>query len=140
MSVDLTYNQGEYNNVREDWIGTKYENDSKFISRFPTTTGNLKIEFTPKTWTFSATGNYQGNMYIDYYSEDETLSKIKKTKPNIIFNARISKSLNQFKLYAGVNNIFNYVQDERHLDDAAFMYAPVYGTLFYGGLSININH
>lgn len=140
LGVDLTYNQGEYNNVREDWIGTKYENDSKFISRFPITTGNLKIEFTPKTWTFSATGNYQGNMYIDYYSEDETLSKIKKTKPNIIFNARVSKSLNQFKLYAGVNNIFNYVQDERHLDDAAFMYAPVYGTLFYGGLSININH
>jgi len=140
LGLDLTYNQGEYKNVREDWIGTQYEKESKNISRFPTTTGNLKIEYSPKTWTFSVTGNYQGNMYIDYYSEDETQSKIKKTEPNMLFNARVSKKLNQFKLYAGVNNIFNYVQDERHLDDAAFMYAPVYGTMFYGGIAININH
>ncbi|MEA3447293.1 MAG: TonB-dependent receptor [Bacteroidota bacterium] len=140
FGVDLTYNQGEYKNVREDWIGTQYEKESKYISRFPTTTGNLKIEYSPKTWTFSVTGNYQGNMYIDYYSEDETQSKIKKTEPNMLINARVSKKLNRFKLYAGVNNIFNYVQDERHLDDAAFMYAPMYGTMFYGGIAININH
>lgn len=140
LGLDLTYNQGEYKNVRKDWIGTQYEKESKYISRFPTTTGNLKIEYSPKTWTFSVTGNYQGNMYIDYYSEDETKSKIKKTEPNMLFNARISKKLNQFKLYAGVNNIFNYIQNERHLDDAAFMYAPVYGTMFYGGIAININH
>lgn len=140
LGVDLTYNQGEYKNEREDWVGTQYEKQSKYISRFPTTTGNLKIEYSPKTWSVSLSGNYQGNMYIDYYSEDETQSKIKKTEPNVIFNARVSKKLNQFKLYAGVNNIFNYVQDERHLDDAAFMYAPVYGTMFYAGLSININH
>ncbi|HOF16206.1 MAG TPA: TonB-dependent receptor [Bacteroidales bacterium] len=140
MGVDFTYNHGKYKNVREDWVGTKYEKVSKYISRFPSTTGNIKIEYSPKTWTFSVTGNFQGNMYIDYYSEDETLSKIKKTKPNMIFNARVSKKLSLFKLYAGVNNIFNYVQDERHLDDAAFMYAPVYGTMFYGGVSINISH
>jgi len=54
------------------------------------------------------------------------------------FSTRVSKKLNQFKLYAGVNNIFNYVQDERHLDDAAFMYAPVYGTMFYGGVSLKL--
>jgi outer membrane receptor for ferrienterochelin and colicins len=58
----------------------------------------------------------------------------------MIFNARASKTINNFKIYAGVNNIFNYVQDERHLDDAAFMYAPVYGTMFYGGVSIKIEH
>jgi len=140
MGVDFTYNQGEYKNVREDWIGTEYENQSKYISRFPTTTGNVKIEYNPRTWTFSVSGNYQGTMYIDYYSEDETLSKIKKTKPYMIFNARASKQLKMFKLYAGVNNIFNYIQDEKHLDDAAFMYAPMYGTMFYAGVSIKISH
>ncbi|MGI6409665.1 MAG: TonB-dependent receptor [Bacteroidales bacterium] len=140
MGLDLTYNQGEYKNVREDWVGTEYEEQSKYISRFPSTTGNVKIEYSPKTWTFSATGNFQGNMYIDYYSEDETLSKIKKTKPNMIFNARLSKKIKMFKLYAGVNNILDYVQDERHLDDAAFMYAPVFGRIFYGGVSVNISH
>ena len=58
----------------------------------------------------------------------------------MIFNARVSKKINNFKIYGGVENIFNYIQDERHLDDAAFMYAPVYGTLFYGGISIEIKH
>lgn len=140
LGVDFTYNHGKYKNVREDWVGTEYEKVSQYISRFPTTTGNFKIEYTPKTWTFTVIGNYQGTMYIDYYSEDEALSKIKKTEPNMIFSARVSKKIKQFKLYAGVNNIFNYVQDERHLDNTAFMYAPVYGTTFYGGISVTITH
>ncbi len=79
-------------------------------------------------------------MYIDYYSEEESLSKIKKTDPFILFNARVAKTWQAFKLYAGANNIFNYLQDEKHLDDAAFMYAPVYGIMFYAGISINIRH
>ena len=140
LGIDFTYNQGEYKHVREDWIGTVYENVSKYISRFPSTTGNLNLEYSPNTWSFSLTGNYQGNMYIDYYSEDESLSIIKKTDPFMLFNARGAKTFGIFKLYAGVNNIFNYLQDEKHLDDAAFMYAPIYGTMFYGGITINIKH
>ncbi|MBN2484480.1 MAG: TonB-dependent receptor [Bacteroidales bacterium] len=145
LGVDVTYNQGEYKNLREDWIGTDYEKQSKYISRFPATTGNIKLEYSPKSWTLAITGNYQGTMFVDYYNEDidpvlGDLTKIKETEPFMIFNARVSKKLNLFKLYAGVNNIFNYVQDERHLDDAAFMYAPVYGTMVYGGISINILH
>jgi outer membrane receptor for ferrienterochelin and colicins len=58
----------------------------------------------------------------------------------MLFNTSVSKKLNNFKLYVGINNIFNYLQDEKHLDDAAFMYASVYGTLFYGGLSIEIRY
>lgn len=145
LGIDVTFNQGEYENARKDWIGTDYERQSLYISRFPTTTGNLKLEYSPKTWTLALTGNYQGAMYIDYYNEaiDPELgdrSKIKQTDAFMLFNARIAKRLNQFKLYAGINNILNYIQPERHIDDAAFMYAPVYGTLFYGGISIEIKH
>ncbi len=141
LGIDVAYNQGEYKNAREDWIGTKYESNSKYIPRFPITTGNLRIEYSPQEWSFSLTGNFQGNMYIDYYSEDPRFeSKIKKTDTFMTFNARISKKLNSFKIYGGVNNIFNYIQDERHLDDAAFMYAPVYGTMFYCGISVEIKY
>lgn len=145
LGLDITYNQGEYRHAREDWVGTAYEASSKYISRFPSTTANLKLEYSPKSWTFALTSSYQGTMYIDYFNNDidptlGDLSKIKKTDPFMLFNARLSKSINIFKLYAGVNNLFNYVQDERHLDDAAFMYAPVYGTMFYAGISINIRH
>lgn len=141
IGIDASFNQGKYKNAREDWIGTQYEGISQYIPRFPSTTGNLKIEYNPKEWSFSLIGNFQGSMYIDYYSEDPDYeSKIKKTEPFIIFNARVSKRLNNFRIYAGINNIFNYIQDERHLDDAAFMYAPVYGTIFYGGISVEIKH
>lgn len=58
----------------------------------------------------------------------------------MVFNARVSKRFNQLRLYAGVNNILNYVLDERHPDDAAFMFAPVYGRVFYGGILLTINH
>lgn len=145
LGVDFTYNQGEYDNEREDWIDTKYSADSKYISRFPTTTGNLKIQYTPKSWMFALTGNYQGKMYIDYYNEDidpevGDLTKIKKTDPFMLFNFQISKKYKMFKFYAGVNNILNFVQDEKHLDDAAFIYAPIYGTMFHGGVSITLQH
>lgn len=143
--IDVTFNQGMYDNVREDWAGTPYESQSRYISRFPATTGNLQLEYSPKTWSFSLSGSYQGNMYIDYFNEEVDpqlgdLTKIKKTEPYLLFNSRIAKTFNAFKLYAGVNNIFNYVQDERHLDDAAFMYAPVYGRMLYGGIAISIRH
>lgn len=141
MGIDAVYNQGEYKNAREDWIKTKYESESKIISRFPSTTGNLRIEYSPQEWSFSLIGNFQSNMYIDYYSEDPRFeSKIKKTDPFMIFNTRVSIQLYNFKIYGGVNNIFNSVQDERHLDDAAFLYAPVYGRMYYGGITIKINY
>jgi outer membrane receptor for ferrienterochelin and colicins len=143
LGVDLTFNQGEYKSVREDWVETEYEEISKNISRFPATTGNLKIEYRPGTWTLALFGDYMGNMYIDYFNEEVDpelgdLTKIKKTDPFMLFNTRIAKQFNQFRLYTGVNNIFNYIQDERHLDDPAFIYAPVYGTLFYGGISLRL--
>ena len=138
LGFDYTINQGKYEHERDDWKGTKYNDISKYISRFPSNTGNLKLEYSPKTWDFSLSGNYTGKMYIDYFAEDESQSKIKHTDGFAIFNAKISKRFNMFKIYAGVNNIFNYLQPEKHTDDAAFMYAPVYGTMYYAGLTINI--
>lgn len=145
LGVDLTYNQGEYDNIREDWKATPYAEISKYISRFPKTTGNIKTEYNLKNWNFSLSGNYQGTMYIDYFNEDINpeigdQSRIKKTSPFMLFNTRVSAKINVFKFYAGINNIFDYVQDEKHIDDAAFMYAPTYGTMFYGGITIDIKH
>lgn len=145
LGVDFTYNHGEYNNVRKDWEKTPYAEISKYISRFPQTTSNVKIEYSPNNWIITLTGNYQGKMYIDYFNEDidpdiGDQTKIKETDPFMIFNGRIAKKLNILKFHAGVNNIFDYTQDEKHTDDAAFMYAPVYGTMFYGGITVEFNY
>lgn len=140
LGADFGINSGKYKKTREDWAGTPYENISKYIPRFPTTTGSLKIEYAPHSWNFTVYGLYQGKMYIDYLSETPANSKIKETDPYMTFNASVSKTFGKVRLYAGGKNIFSYTQDEKYLDDAAFMYAPVYGALYYGGISINISH
>ncbi|MDD4430211.1 MAG: TonB-dependent receptor [Bacteroidales bacterium] len=145
LSLDFSLNEGRYKQEREDWAGTTYEKESRYISRFPSTAGNFMLEYTPGNWALVLNSNYQGSMYIDYYNTDidpllGDQSKIKKTEPFVLLNAKVSRRFGQFKLYAGVDNIFDYIQDERHLDDAAFLYAPVCGTAFYAGLSIDIRH
>lgn len=141
IGVDFTFNDGRYRNVRAGWDTTSYREISRYIPRFAQTTGGLKVEYSPKSWFFSVNADYQGKMYIDYNSEETPeASKIKQTKPYILVNAKVAKNLGQiFNLYIGCKNIFSYIQDEKHLDDAAFVYAPLYGAMFYGGLSIKIN-
>jgi outer membrane receptor for ferrienterochelin and colicins len=139
LGIDATLNRGEYRNERSNWEETEFAEISRYISRFPARTGNIKLEYTPKSWVFSITGNYQGALYIDYNSEEDP-SAIIKTEPYILFNARASKDLGNLRIYAGVNNIFNYVQNIRYLDDPAFIYAPLYGSIFYAGASITIRH
>ena len=112
---------------------------SNKISRFPSTSGSVKIEYAPHNWNLTIYGLYQGKSYIDYISEVENNSKIKETDPYMTFNASISRTFGKVRLYAGGKNIFSYIQDERHLDDAAFLYAPVYGALYYAGISLRIN-
>ena len=138
--IDFTVNQGKYKKPRQDWEGTAYENISVYIPRFANVTGNLKLEYTPRTGSFTRITGYQGEMYIYHIAENEADRKIKQTKPFLLSQVRASKQLGAFQVYAGANNIFNYTQDERHLDDAAFIYAPIYGTTFYAGIAIDINH
>ncbi len=115
-----------------------FEKDSKQISRFPQMTGDFTLDYTPGTWTFTLTSSLQGKMYIDYMAEGGMQdSKIKKTDTFMLFNCRVAKKLGQmFTLYAGGKNIFSYIQDEKHTDDAAFMYAPVFGATWYVGASV----
>lgn len=136
--LSWTFNQGRFKHERADWQGTPYAQDSKHISRFPAMTGDLSLEYTPGTWTFSLTGSLQGRMYIDYMKDDEVAEKIKKTSPFMLFNLRAAKKLGAFTLYAGGKNIFSYIQDEKHTDNAAFMYAPVYGATWYAGVGIDL--
>lgn len=143
LGLDVAFNHGEYSNPRADWAGTPYEEDSRYISRLPSITGNLKTEYSRNDWSIALLGDFQGSMYIDYYTDDVDpvvgdLSKIKKTDPFVLFNARVARRIGQYNLYAGIDNLTNHIQDEKHLDDAAFIYAPLYGRMIYGGLTVDI--
>ena len=84
-------------------------------------------------------------MYVDYTHEDDNKlqsalgSKLKETPAFTTWNVRIAKKIGRlFTVYVGGKNVFSYLQDEKHTDDAAFMYAPVYGATWYGGASITL--
>lgn len=138
--LNWTFNQGKYKNERmDDWGDTPYAKMSRDISRFPKMTGDLLLEYTPGTWSFNVTGSLQGKMYIDYMAAEAADAKIVETSPFVLFNCRVAKQIGKlFTVYAGGKNIFSYIQPEKHLDDAAFMYAPVYGATWYAGVSIKL--
>lgn len=145
VALDITYNQGEYKNFREDWVGTEYENISKIISRFPDFTAGFIVEYNPRNWIINISGSFQGNMYIDYYNVDINpelgdKSKIYKTNPYWLINTKVSHKISQFKIYCGANNLLSYIQPIRFLDDPAFMFAPVYGRLLFAGVAIDLMH
>ena len=137
LDANFTFNDGQYKHEREDWIGTPFQERSKYISRLPRYTAGVKLSFTPEDWNFVLDGHYQGPMYIDYYMDEEEPTKIKETEPHLILNAKVSRSLfDRVGLFVGVKNLTDYTQPEKHTDDAAFMYAPVYGRIIYGGIEI----
>ncbi len=139
LAANVEFNRSEYDNSREDWIGTEWEEDSRKFSRYPETSGSMEIQYTPDTWDFVLDASYKGKMYIDLLepaNEDDI--NIKETESFIVLNAKVAKSLfGRYKLYVGVKNLTDYVQEEKHVDDAAFMYAPVYGRIIYSGLEID---
>ncbi|MGC8866471.1 MAG: TonB-dependent receptor [Bacteroidales bacterium] len=143
LYADMGINRGLYDHPRNDWKGTPWESVSRYIPRFPFVSAYLKAEYSAGRWSLNTSLNFQGTMYIDYYNSEPDpalgdMSKIKKTSPYALWNVRATYRVGNLTFYAGVNNITGYIQDERHLDDAAFIYAPLYGRLFFGGLSFAV--
>lgn len=137
---DVSYFNGEYDSIREDWAGTQYENDSKKISRYPALSGGLRLDWSPGKWETTVDAQYTGNMFIDYAEEDDLEnpgSQIFETDPYVIFNSQVSyKFTKNYRCYVGARNLGDYVQPVKHTDDAAFFYAPVYGRIFYSGIRV----
>jgi len=133
-AVRFEYFHGKYDNPREDWVGTTFENDSRRISRYPETSGGMKLKFSPRLWGFVLDADYRGTMHIDLLKpEDPADVKIHHTESYVILNAKITREiLGDCKLYVGARNLTDYTQEEKHVSDAAFMYAPVYGRIIYG--------
>jgi len=139
---DLSWFHGEYDNIRDDWAATDYEEDSKYISRFPSLSGGVRVDWIPGNWEATFNVRYTGNMYIDYAEEDDLQnagSMVFETDPFVLFNAQVSYKFDgQYRVYLGARNIGDYVQPVKHVDDAAFYYAPVYGRLIYTGIRVEL--
>ncbi len=136
LNAYATLAQGEYDNAREDWVGTEHEDESVHISRLPKYSAGLGVEYRPSRWNVVVDASLQGPLYIDYFADGEGPTEIKETETFVIVNTKVSREVaSGVELFAGARNLTDYVQEEKHTDDAAFMYAPVFGRIFYGGIA-----
>ena len=137
LDLNFTYTDAQYGKERDDWIGTPYYSDSKYISRVPSTTGGIKLDYSPGARDLVLDCPYTGSLYIDYFKDAEAPTEIKHTDPFIVINPRISRKLTRsVSAYVGTKNLFDYVQDDKRPDDAAFMWAPYIGRIVYGGIKV----
>ncbi len=132
--------EGKYNNPREDWVGTVFEENSRNISRYPQTSSGFKVDYSARKWNLIIDADYKGKMYIDLTEPVNPANiKIHETESFIILNTKLSRMISErYNVYIGAKNLTGYTQEEKHIDDAAFLYAPVYGCLFYGGIQISL--
>jgi len=148
VDINITYTDAQYEEQREDWVnhpvhGDKYAEDSKHIPRVPKITGGIKLGFNPGGWDFIIGADYTGSMYIDYLKDEDVEdpeSYIKHTDPFYLMNAKVSKTFSKHgvTIFVGGKNLNDYVQPEKHPDDAAFMYAPYTGRIIYSGIEFKI--
>ena len=144
LEANLAYTDAQYEEERADWVDAhqgKYAAASKYIPRVPGITGGVKLGYAPGDWNAVLNASYTGRMYIDYCEEEEVTaphSKIKHTDAFVVVNPRLSRDFSEegITAFVGAKNLFDYVQDEKHPDDAAFMYAPYTGRILYAGVEL----
>ncbi len=148
MELDLsgTFTDAKYEEPRGDWVdhpvhGDLYGDKSEYLSRVPQWTLGGELSYKPTGWMLSAGVDVTGPMHIDYNADDDVESPdsyIKKTDIFAIVNTRVAKRVWGHELFLGAKNVFDQVQEERHPDDAAFIYAPLSGRIVYGGIGISL--
>lgn len=140
IDADLAVGEGEYANARGDWVGTEYEDRSINVSRLPSYTAGIKGEYRSENWTIVADTDLQGPLYIDYFADGEEPTAIKKTETFVLVDAKVARRItSNIELFMGARNLTDYVQEDKRTDDAAFMYAPVYGRILYSGIGLSFN-
>ncbi len=110
---------------------------------------NLAYEISG--WKFDYTFNYNGSKRIPNTSANPVQYQLNTSSPSyVLMNAQVSKMLgkeHQFEVYLGGENLSNYFQKDPIIAadepfgnyfDAALVWGPVTGRLFYTGLRYKI--
>lgn len=97
-------------------------------------------------WKFDATAKWLGVARLPQTSADPAHPSPTASVPYWLFNAQVTKKFRWFDLYAGCENIANFVQQHPIIDpanpfgpdfDASVIYAPVDGRVIYAGLRMS---
>jgi len=112
------------------------------VPRSPKDTAGIKLSYNGKNNGINTIleTEFIGEMFIDHDTGGAN-PDVEKTDPYSLTNFRIAKTIGENTevkqtFYLGAKNIFNYVQDERDLDDAAYIWGPLVGRKVYVGMTL----
>ncbi|NLA23691.1 MAG: TonB-dependent receptor, partial [Bacteroidales bacterium] len=135
-----------YNDVKQNIAGVLRE--VPFTSRYK---GLISASYKTalEKWQFDYTVQFNGGGRIPSTAANpEQYRREDRFDPYIIMNAQITKFFKKWEMYAGVENLTNFVQknpiiaaDNPNSEyfDAAMIWGPLHGRKFYLGMRYNIN-
>lgn len=96
-------------------------------------------------WTFDLTGQWFGEQRIPSTQDNLTENQRSTSSPSfMLFNTQVTRNFNKkWAVYGGMENIFNYRQDNPIIDaenpfssdfDASMVWGPIFGRMVYGGV------
>jgi outer membrane receptor for ferrienterochelin and colicins len=133
------YGEAEGAQLFNEWWPTYQEaaDRHQYISRVPQTTAGVNLDYDISGWELALGVDFQGKLYIDYTFDDAVPAEIKETDPYATVNCKVAREIvDGVTLSLGANNLFDYIQEDKRTDDAAFMWAPYTGRVIYGGIEV----
>ncbi len=124
--------------------GSLYTTEQALISRYKTLL-NLQYATNMRKWVFDATAQLNGPCRIPTQTGAITQEEFSPVYP--IFFAQVSRRIKAWEIYAGVENIGNYIQEGAILNadqpfstefNSAAVWGPLMGRKFYIGLRFNL--
>lgn len=101
-------------------------------------------------WYIDATANYYGAQRLPDTSQNPEAFQIGSHSDDFfIFNSQITRVFKKFEIYAGAENIGNFIQQNAIIDaenpfesnfDSSMIYGPVNGRTFYAGIRLNLKN
>ena len=102
---------------------------------------NLAYATNFDKWIFDVTANYVGESRI---TDHQLIAKM-YSESFYLYNAQITKKFRKFDVYVGGENLLGHIQETAILGtpssdsfDASLIYAPINGTMIYGGFRFKI--
>jgi hypothetical protein len=99
-------------------------------------------------WKFDATFKWFGQNRIPTTATNPAgLQMENYSKPYYTVNAQVPRAFKRFEVYAGAENLFNFIQQQQIIDpinpfgnyfDASLIWGPVMGRVFYAGFRMSI--